>query len=667
MNRLSKASSPYLRQHAGNPVDWYEWGNDPLLKAQNENKPLIISIGYAACHWCHVMAHESFSDSDIADYMNRNFVCIKIDREERPDIDQIYMEAAHLLGGQSGWPLNAFATPEGKPFFVGTYFPPEQWMDALNQISRVYNDDPSVIEEVAESLMEGLNTNPFTNSREASGLSRNDYDTSYQHHVESIDFKDGGYSGTPKFVLPASLDFFLQYHVLTGEQKSLDAPLQALDAIAKGGIHDQVGGGFARYSTDRFWKVPHFEKMLYDNAQITSLYAHAYQLVNKKLYAEIIDECIAFAERELRDESGGFYASIDADSEEEEGKFYVWTQAEIEEAVDPEYAAHILRYYQVTPEGNWERGKNILHTELTKEKYASRNGLSEEEFEIMLERSKILLLDKRNERIRPTTDDKILTSWNALMISAYVDAYKALGKDRYLNGAMRTARFVVENMMREDGFLNRVYKDGKVTIDGFLEDYATLAEAFIGLYEVTFDRYWLMQGHLLMQYVLVHFADSDSNLFFYTSDESENLIARKHEITDNVIPSSNSVLAHAFYKMGILFDDATYSELAEKMVVAVRDQVKQYGSYFANWAALLGKLTYPVVEIAIVGENALPLALEIQKSYWPNEIFSGGMDENLPLLEHKMKFGKTLVYVCKDKACNLPVETAEEAIAMMKA
>ena len=666
LNRLSQASSPYLRQHAENPVDWFEWGDEALSKAKLENKPLIISVGYAACHWCHVMARESFSDEAIADFMNTHFVCIKIDREERPDIDQIYMEAAHLLGGQSGWPLNAFAMPDGKPFFTSTYLPPDHWLDALNQINGVYNADPSMILEVAESLTEGLNAHPVTQLADSTSFTTNEYHVAYQHHIELIDFKEGGYSGSPKFVLPASLEFFLQYYSLTNEHKALDAVTLTLDAIAKGGIYDQIGGGFARYSTDPFWKVPHFEKMLYDNSQLISLYAHAFQLTNKPLYAEIIEGIISFAERELLNKTGGFYASIDADSEHEEGKFYVWTKQEIESVIDPQHAELIIQFYQIFRKGNWESEKNILHSDLNKASFAKRNGLAPEEFDALLHNANALLLKHRNSRIRPTTDDKILTSWNALMISAYVNAYKALGKESYLQGAIRTAQFVELNMLNENGLLYRVFKEGKVSIDAFLDDYALLAEACIGLYEITFDLHWLTRSQQLISYVMTHFDNSENNLFYYTSDQAENLIARKQDISDNVIPSSNSILANVFYKLGVLFENSDYTQTAEKMLLNVRNEIKQYGSYFANWAVLLGKFTHPVFELAILGEDALTFALEMQKNHLPTVIFAGGNEENLPLFKQRLIAGKTLIYVCKNKVCNLPVESVEEALLLLK-
>ena len=665
-NRLSQASSPYLRQHADNPVDWYEWGEEALSKARQENKPLIISIGYAACHWCHVMARESFSDEGISEFMNTHFVCIKVDREERPDIDRIYMDAAQLLSGRGGWPLNAFALSDGRPFYAATYFPPDRWMDALNQLNHLFQSEYSRVLEAATSLTEGIRTNPFPGISDSKIFTSSDYLASYNNQIRTIDFELGGYSGAPKFMMPSGIEFLLQYHYLSGNQKALDAVTISLDAMAKGGIYDQIGGGFARYSTDQFWKVPHFEKMLYDNAQLITLYAHAYQLTNRPLYAEIVEQTISFAERELLDAEGGFYASIDADSEHEEGKFYVWTKQEIESVLDPETAEIVLRFYQITDVGNWESGKNILHYTVDKAIFAHENELSINELNLILKKANKSLLERRNQRIRPTTDDKILTSWNALIISGYVNTYKAIGNEHYLDGAIRTARFLETNMLKESGLLYRVYKDAKVSTEAFLDDYVLLADAFIELYEVTFDLHWIHLSQLLTVHVWNHFADAENHLFFYTSDQAENLIARKYEFSDNVIPASNSVLAHVLYKLGILLENTDYSHKAEKMLFKIRNEIAQQGAYYANWAMLLGKLIYPTYEVVILGENALPLTHIMQKRYLPATLFAGGISENLPLLQQRLIDNKTVIYVCHNKTCNRPVYLANEALELIK-
>ena len=665
-NRLTWASSPYLQQHSTNPVDWYEWGEEALTRARVENKPLIISVGYAACHWCHVMAHESFSDDSIAEFMNDHFVCIKIDREERPDIDRIYMDAAQLLSGRGGWPLNAFALPDGRPFHAGTYFPPEQWTDALSQLSHLYHTSYPRILQAAEALTLGIRANTLPENVNPQLFTRGEYAEAFANQIQTIDFKLGGYNGAPKFMLPIGFEFLLQYHYLTGDQQALDAVTISLDAMARGGIYDQIGGGFARYSTDQFWKVPHFEKMLYDNGQLISLYAHAYQLTKRSRYAEIVEQTIAFAERELRHPEGGFYASIDADSEHEEGKFYVWTKGELESVLDPESAALVLDFYQITGRGNWEGGKNILFYNSDKEYFAVKNGISAKEFNQTLSQSNKILLEHRNLRIRPATDDKILTCWNALMLSGYVDAFKALGKPDYLEQALNTARFLEKYMITREGLVYRVFKDGKVSIEGFLDDYTLLAESLIRLYEVTFDIHWLNLSQLLTTHMWNHFRDEEHNLFFYTSDQSEQLIARKHETSDNVIPASNSVLAHVLYKLGLLTSNSDYSKMAIQMTLNFRDEIISHGPYYANWGMLLGKLTYPSYEIAILGEKAPEQAGEIQRHYLPTSLFAGGLTENLPVLENRLINNQTVIYVCEEKVCNIPVYSAEHALTLLK-
>ena len=664
-NRLSRASSPYLKQHADNPVDWYEWGEEALAKAREENKPLIISVGYAACHWCHVMAHESFSDESIAEFMNEHFVCIKIDREERPDIDRIYMEAAQLLSGRGGWPLNAFALPDGRPFHAGTYFPPEQWTDALSQLSHLYQTSYPRILQAAEALTQGIRANALPEIVNPLPFTREEYVESFANLIQTIDFKLGGYNGAPKFMLPIGFEFLLQYHYLTGDQQALDAVTISLDAMAQGGIYDQIGGGFARYSTDQFWKVPHFEKMLYDNGQLISLYAHAYQVTKRSRYAEVVEQTIAFAERELRHPEGGFYASIDADSEHEEGKFYVWTKGELESVLDQESLALILDFYQITNRGNWEGEKNILYYNSDKEYFAVKSGISVKDFNQILERSNKKLLEERNLRIRPATDDKILTCWNALMLSGYLNAFKALGKADYLEQALKTARFLEKYMISEDGLLYRVFKDGKVSIEGFLDDYTLLAEAFVTLYEVTFDIHWLNLSQHLTAQIWNHFRDAEHNLFFYTSDLSEPLIARKHETSDNVIPASNSVLAHLLSELGIITGNTEYTDMAVRMAQNFRTEIIQHGPYYANWAMLVGKLTHPDFEIAILGENALAVSHEIQSHYLPTATFAGGLTENLPVLMNRLIENQTVIYVCQEKVCNLPVSTVDEVLALI--
>lgn len=657
-NRLANASSPYLQQHATNPVDWYEWGNEALNKAQIENKPLIISIGYAACHWCHVMAHESFEDQSIAAYMNQNFVCVKVDREERPDIDQIYMDAAHIITGRGGWPLNAVALPDGRPFYAATYFPPHQWLDVLQQLKTVFDTDYSRVLKAAGSITAGINTVPFSGIETADSLSIEEYTNAFKNHIKSIDFQLGGYHKAPKFMMPVGLEFLLQYYYFTGNEKALKAVTVSLDAMARGGLNDQIGGGFARYSTDDRWLVPHFEKMLYDNAQLISLYAKAYQVTRNELYKEVITKTISFAERELLDESGGFYSSLDADSEHEEGKFYVWTKSELENVCRKD-AALIVDFYNVTESGNWEHGKNILHQTVTKKAFADQHGLTLSEFEELLETTNQKLLTAREKRIRPSTDDKILCSWNALMILAYVDAYKALGCEEYKADAIRTSGFIVDKLLRANGNLSRVYKNGKITVDAFLDDYALLADALLAVYEITFEFEWLKKALRITDFVLEHFTDEAKKVFYYTSDAAENLIARKTDYSDNVIPSSASVMAHVLYKLGTYFENNTFIDISKEMLSKVMDETIEHGVYYANWARLLGKFTHPNIELVIAGENATSIATEFLSRYLPHTLIAGGTEANIPLLKNRLEANKTFIYFCKDKVCYLPTTDVE--------
>ncbi|NBC82258.1 MAG: DUF255 domain-containing protein [Bacteroidetes bacterium] len=668
-NKLSEASSPYLLQHANNPVDWHEWGPEALEKAKNQNKPLIISIGYAACHWCHVMEHESFMDDEVAKLMNDHFITIKVDREERPDIDQIYMDAAQLITGQGGWPLNAFALPDGRPFYAATYFPKEQWSEVLKQLHEVFQNEYDKVLQQAQSLTEGINKTELLSSH-IEALNKS-YDPEYYRSIfpnweKMIDSEKGGYARAPKFPLPVGWEFLLQYYYLTNNTQALESVLLTLNEMAKGGIYDQIGGGFARYSVDAEWKVPHFEKMLYDNGQLISLYANAFKLGKNPEYAEVIHQTIEFIEKELMHPEGGFYASLNADSEGEEGKFYVWTQEEIHQTLDEKEADIIEKYYQIIPEGNWEHGKNILHRKFMKNEFAQHEKMEAEELETILNNASQKLMNQRDKRIRPSTDDKIITSWNALMLKGLVDAYMALKTPRYLETALSNAHFLKNNMVKENGELWRNYKDGKVSIMAFLDDYALLSEAFIKLYEVTFDKQWLDLAKKLTDYAIDHFYDEAADLFFYTSDQSEKLIARKKEIQDNVIPASNSVIVHVLYLLGEYYDEQHYTEKAQMMICQILKDIPEGGPYYANWGKLLGMMTHQPVEVVITGNEAVNKAFELQKHFLPTCLFMGGSNESLPLMKNKVTTGESTIYVCHNKVCDLPVKEVDAALEQIQ-
>lgn len=664
MNKLKYSSSPYLQQHAHNPVHWQEWGPEALQRAKDENKLLLISIGYAACHWCHVMEHESFSNEEVAAFMNENFVCIKVDREERPDVDRIYMDAAQLINGQGGWPLNAFALPDGRPFFAGTYFNKNRWLEVLNKINELYKNDYEKVVEYASQLTNGINSNPLSGSLNNldTKFSKSEYELLFSTWKSQIDYSKGGFNRAPKFPLPVAWEFLLQYHYLTGNKEALEAVVITLDEMAKGGIYDQIGGGFARYSVDAYWKVPHFEKMLYDNAQLVSLYSHAYQITKNERYKEVIEQTLEFVNRELTDIEGGFYSSLNADSEGEEGKFYVFTANEFNEAIDDDLHSLIADYYQISEKGNWEDGKNILLPVSPKEKFAKKHDLSLDQFNLVLENAESQLLKYREKRERPSTDDKVLTSWNALMMKAYIDAYRALGNNEYLDLAIKNAKFLEAMMINNDGSIFRNYMNKKASINAFLDDYALLVQAFLELYSITFDKHWLDHSKSLTDYCMVHFLNKEEAMFYYTSDLSERLVARKYEITDNVIPGSNSVMANVLLKLGHYFDNDDYLELSHNMVGHFKNEVKESGPWYANWAMLMGTLSYEPYEVAIMGEEALNFNYEMQLKYLPTSIFLGGEIENLPLLKYKLEKEKNWIYVCRNKTCKLPVENADEAL-----
>ena len=665
-NELIHESSPYLLEHAHNPVKWYPWGDKALALAKKENKPLIISIGYAACHWCHVMERESFMDTAVANVMNEHFICIKIDREERTDLDNIYMTASQMLGNGGGWPLNVFAMPDGQAFYSGTYFPKEQWVQVMLQISKVYKEQHDKVKEQAEAVTKGLQTiSIITPPENIEAFKKEDYNQLFGYWSGNTDTVLGGFHRAPKFPMPVGWEFVLQYHKLTGNEEARVITEKVLDKMAEGGIYDQAGGGFARYSVDKEWLVPHFEKMLYDNGQLVSLYAHAYQLTKKPLYKSVIEQTLTFVERELMDKKGGFYSSLNADSEGEEGKFYVWTKEEIEQMIDGETAPVVMDYYNVSKEGNWEHGKNILHVTQQKEAFAIKHKITVEKLDKIIDAANKTILKERAKRIRPSTDDKVLTAWNALMLKGYVHAYQALGNKDYLKTALRNASFLEETMLKADGSLWRNYKDGKASITAFHEDYALLADAYIELYQATLDIHWLQLAKSLTEYTILHFQDKSSGMFYFTTDEATDIMVRKVETQDNVIPSSNSIMAHNLLRLGLYYDNADYQKMAEGMLQIVKDDLAKSGPYYANWGRLMGMYTHSLHEVAVMGKNAGDKIHELQTVYLPDVIYLGGNEENLPLLEDKLQKGKTMIYVCVDKSCKMPTEEVVQALKLI--
>ncbi|NUM43035.1 MAG: thioredoxin domain-containing protein, partial [Leptospiraceae bacterium] len=514
-NKLASESSPYLLQHANNPVNWYPWGNEALEKAKSENKLLIISIGYAACHWCHVMEHESFEDVSVAQVMNDFFVSIKVDREERPDIDQIYMDAAYLITGRGGWPLNVIALPDRRPVFAGTYFRKNEWTRILLYFKDLFQKEPETFDQEAGKLTKAINEIGISGiGKNDSAFTKEDLDKAVKKIVSVIDFENGGTKGAPKFSMPNIYQFLLNYYFQTKNSTTLEAVTTTLDKMANGGIYDHLGGGFARYSTDEKWKVPHFEKMLYDNAELVSLYSNAFKVTGNELYKKVVYETLDFIEREMTDKSGGFYSSFDADSEGEEGKYYVWTKDDIDSLLK-EKSEIFCDYFSVELNGNWE-GNNILFITQKKEYLLNKYQLDEKTFKNIISQSKTILLNERNKRIKPGLDDKILTSWNSLMLKGYVDAFSAFGEKKFLNAAVKNGEFILKSMIDENARLNRNYKNGRSSINAFLDDYSYTIEAFISLYEATFDEKWIYSAKKLADYVILHFKKEDSDFFFYT-------------------------------------------------------------------------------------------------------------------------------------------------------
>ncbi|NOZ33937.1 MAG: thioredoxin domain-containing protein [Chlorobi bacterium] len=661
-NNLIRENSPYLLQHAHNPVNWYPWGDEALKKARDEDKLIIISIGYSACHWCHVMAHECFENEDIAKIMNDNFVCIKVDREERPDIDNIYMTAVQLITGRGGWPLNCFALPDGKPVYGGTYFRPNDWTKILLNLSESYKLDKSKFIETANNIQAGIRKSEFSFSESVDNtFDFNKIKKATERLNSNFDTSNGGMNYSPKFLMPVFWNYLLEYGFYSNDKNIKSQVELTLNKIAQGGIYDQLAGGFARYSTDAKWIVPHFEKMLYDNAQLVSLYSKAYLFTGNKLYKNVVFETLVFVKKEMTSPENAFYSSYDADSEGEEGKYYVWKKTEINSLLK-ENSELFCEYYNVSNIGNWENGKNILYINEKSKTALNKYKLSEEQAAEQLKQSKKILLKERETRIKPGLDDKSLTSWNALMISAYVDAYEVFGNIEYLQRAENTTKFILEKMSAPDFSLKRSYKNGNAKINAFSDDYVFTVEAFIKLYQAVGNEKYLQKAKLLTDYLLTHFYDKKTGMFFYTSDNDTKLTVRQKEISDNVIPSSNSVAAKNLYKLGTLFTNSEYIEMSEKMLSNSAENIVSNLNYFAGWASLYLHFSKPAYELVIVGKNYKALKEKLTQKYRPDVFFAGSEgNSDIPIFAGRYKKGETLIYVCRNNVCNQPVKTVAEA------
>ena len=669
-NKLIRESSPYLLQHAYNPVEWQAWGEEALNQAKKEDKPILLSIGYAACHWCQVMEHESFEDEEVAKVMNENYVCIKLDREERPDIDQIYMDSVQNMGLNGGWPLNMFLMPDQKPFYGGTYFPKHKWLEILDKVAMAFQSSRTQLQDSASKFAQALNA-PDDEKLGLGALKSNDFDNkvlseAYQKLSNSIDWDNGGTLGAPKFPMPVIWKFLMKYAFHSQNPEAQKALEFTLTSMADGGIYDQIGGGFARYSVDAEWFAPHFEKMLYDNGQLISLYADAYRFTQNPYFKEIFEDSIKFSVRELMDSYCRFYSALDADSEGEEGKFYTWTYEELIKLLGKEYEA-VLKFYNATKNGNWENGRNILFRHSTIEDFCKAEKLNENQFKVQLNFVKDKLLDAREERIRPALDDKILTGWNALQIKGICDAYKAHQDEKYKAIALDNFIFLSE-FVWDGNHLFRSFKNDQAKIKGYLEDYALTIQACLTLFEITSNPKALNFAEKLAHYTLTNFYDEKEQLFYYTDRTSEELIARKKEIFDNVIPSSNSVMIENLHWLGILKGNAEFTKISEDMLKQIQHLLGREPKFLANYASAYNLKAYKSYDVVIVGSDAKKFQKELWSHYLPNAFIMAIEEENNDELVWKGKEiinTKTSIYVCENNACQRPVYTVMDALAQM--
>lgn len=669
-NRLIHSQSPYLLQHAHNPVNWMPWGTEALEKATSENKPILVSIGYSACHWCHVMERESFEDEVTAEIMNAHFVCIKIDREERPDIDNIYMDAVQAMGLQGGWPLNVFLMPNQKPFYGGTYFPNQQWKGLLANIADAFENNEDQLAESAEGFGNSLNRKETEKYGISAGNQELDPDELAEIAAKitsQFDPEWGGMNRVPKFPMPAIWSFVLDYALLVKNQSLVDKVFFTLRKIGMGGIYDQLRGGFSRYSVDGEWFAPHFEKMLYDNGQLLELYAKAYQVSKDEFFKEKVTETVAWLEAEMLNGEGGFHSAQDADSEGVEGKFYVWNYEELQKLI-PEDFPWVSKLYNLKTDGNWEDGVNILFQTQDEKAIASKFGMTLEAFQLKLKAVKSTLLAVRNERIFPGKDDKILSGWNGLMSAGLIQSYYATGEKRILDLTIKNLDFLHSAMVHE-GILYRSYKNGERYTPGFLEDYASVIKASLMAFEAIGDKKWLNFAQELTDFCLKEFYDETDGFFFFNNPKAEKLIANKKELFDNVIPASNSVMARNLHRLSILTYEEKYFEIAAKMLGGMKNLILSDPGFLCNWASLFLEKLVPTAEIAIIGKGASQKAFDLQHAYTPNSViaFSEELTEIAPILTGKTadSSGNALIYVCFDRACHKPVSTIEDTISQL--
>ncbi len=685
-NQLIHESSPYLLQHAHNPVNWFPWGEEALSKAKKENKPVLVSIGYAACHWCHVMERESFEDEATAKMMNDNFINIKIDREERPDLDHIYMDAVQAMTGSGGWPLNVFLTPEAKPFYGGTYFPPQRafnrpsWQETLLGVVQAFRERRNEIDAQAENLTAHLlQSNSFGIQKVAEEeiFTAEKLDEIFGNIMKSADKEWGGFGKAPKFPQTSSIQFLLRYYHITKNPEALQQAVLSLDKMIEGGIYDQIGGGFARYSTDTEWLAPHFEKMLYDNALLVAVLSEGYQLTKNERYKQVIEETIEFLQRELlHPPHGGLYAALDADSEGVEGKFYVWSLEEIKKILGAD-AVLFCGYYDVTEQGNWDH-TNILRVKKSLDTFAAEKNIRVDELKKILDKGKKILLEQRSKRIRPLLDDKIILGWNALMNTAFSKAFAATGKEEYRQLAIDNMQFVLSAFAaKTENEFHHTWKDDLAKYPAFLDDYAFLIQALIQLQEITADTKWLLQAKAITKFVMENFSETETGLsagteerscfFFYTPLGQRDVIVRKKEVYDGAVPSGNSTMAYNLHQLSLLFDKPEWEQRSRDMLSGLGGAIIRYPTSFGNWACLLQEIIVGTNEIVVIGNDFSGLQAEILSEYIPHRVFmsSERASINFPLLADKRAGDKAAIYLCRNYTCQQPVFSAKDLITLI--
>ena len=672
-NRLIHETSPYLLQHAHNPVDWYPWGEEALTQSKKEDKPILLSIGYSSCHWCHVMEKESFENEAIAKIMNERFINIKVDREERPDLDELYMNTVQVMTGGGGWPMTVFLTPDLVPFHAGTYFPPEDrggipgFPKILVVVSDYYRSHRGEVEkmvvQVKNALQQIVDILPSQEAIDEKILTK-----AFETFESQFDSTYGGFGKAPKFPSSMALSFLLRYWKRTGSKEALRMVEVSLEKMANGGIYDHLGGGFHRYSVDERWLIPHFEKMLYDNTLLSRTYFEAYQATRKERYRRIAEEVLNYVIREMKSPEGGFYSTQDADSEGEEGKFYVWRRDQVKEILGKEKGTPFCAYYGVTPQGNFEGGVSVLNIASSLEKISQLYGISIPELEEVLEEGRKKLFAEREKRVRPGRDEKLLTSWNGLMISSFVDGFKVTNNEQYLNVARKAAHFILEEM-RKDGHLMRVFNQGKSQVKGYSEDYAFYIQALIDLYEATFDIDWLKKADDLNRRMIHQFWDERNGGFFFTGKENEPLIARSKNPYDNAIPSSNSVALFNLIRLGYLTGEESLKEKAEQILHLFYKFLLEHPSGFTHMLSGLSFFLNPA-EIGIIGSKndhrTKAMLQEVYRAYLPNKILSlkdpqEPIEESwFPFLKEKRNQEVPTTFVCKGFTCLPPVRNEEE-------